>query len=228
MLRLAFPLALLVTLGLLAYPAQAQSDADWWVPVAPEQMEQSDMERGDDMAQDRRAERPRSRDHQERRGDHQERRGGQGHRGGHQGRRDIPPFCRDGSGHPAHGWAWCVEKGYASAEAPRQAPRPHLRRDQGLSISFRVAYERIFAQGDGLTSADLEVILSRQAMDRFRTQRDRLGAEAPLEGRWVPGRGEASGGVLQLRAGDVPVAELADWNGDGHVDDAFLAERPAR
>jgi hypothetical protein len=26
-----------------------------------------------------------------------------------------PPFCQSGQGHPVHGWAWCVSKGWASA-----------------------------------------------------------------------------------------------------------------
>ena len=31
------------------------------------------------------------------------------------GRGKGPPFCRSGQGHPAHGWEWCVRKGFAPA-----------------------------------------------------------------------------------------------------------------
>lgn len=34
-------------------------------------------------------------------------------------RGEGPPFCRNGEGHPVHGWEWCEEKGYGDGYGNR-------------------------------------------------------------------------------------------------------------
>ena len=64
-------------------------------------------------------------------------------------------------------------------------------------------------------SADLEVILGRPVFDRLR-RHSHWEDHADLRGRWIDaGR---RGRALQVRAGDVPLAELSDLDGDRRVD----------
>lgn len=241
--------------------AQAPDDAErpWWRPViadvradparsdGPE--EARDRTRGPDEARDRarqgrngargpeaardRARQGPDRAHETRRGE----RGRSAERGG-----DVrgatadrqghgPPFCRNGSGHPVHGWGWCVDKGWAG----------HGLRSGGLlredSRWERASWEDVvFRRGlpDGDTRMDepglLDVLgsvvlgrLDREARgERFQ---DRSGNR--LEGRWLPQRDGSS--ILQVRAGARPLAEMIDSDGDRRVDTVLLhRERESR
>lgn len=207
--RAGYLLLLLIGVSGLAPSALAQPTSDWWAPVAPR-------DRYDDRYD-------RDADRYERRGEAHRRRG--------RAKRGGPPFCRNGAGHPVHGRAWCVEKGFIPApryRRPRyrpqyEAPR-RWRRHEGTSVRFRISYERIRRWGDVLTHAELDVVLDRRIQRRLYDHRRHLGTRAPLEGRWVPARGATSGRVLQLRAGRMPIAELVDWNGDRRVDATWLYE----
>jgi hypothetical protein len=46
-----------------------------------------------------------------------------------------PAFCRSGAGHPVHGWQWCRDKGWASANRSiRDIGDRRDRRDDGIII----------------------------------------------------------------------------------------------
>lgn len=133
------------------------------------------------------------------------------------GRDAGPPFCRNGRGHPVHGWAWCLEKGFAPAAPPPVIWRrhhwdaPHFRplRRHGLDAFLR--------------GPELRIVLGDLAYGNLTRHRHRLGAREPLVGRWYrPARRTL---VLQVRSGPFPVAELSDLDGDGHVDVVLLADR---
>lgn len=205
-------LLLLIATSLLASPAAAQSTSEWWAPVDPRDRYARYDDRYDWD------------EYYDRRGEAYSRRG--------RAKRGGPPFCRNGAGHPVHGRAWCVEKGFTPAPRQRrsryrrgypEAPR-RWRRYEGTSIRFRISYERIRRWDDVLTSAELDIVLDRRTQRRLYDHRRHLGTRAPIEGRWVPARGRTTGRVLQLRAGRTPLAELADWDGDRRVDATWLYE----
>ena len=209
--RLATPFFLLTSFLLVA-PTTAQPVSDWWAPVSPDDR----YDRYDDRY---------DRDEYYDRRDEAYSRRGRAKRGG-------PPFCRSGAGHPVHGRAWCIEKGFASAPRHRRpryrrghpdTPR-RWRRYEGTSIRFRISYERIRRWDDVLTGAELDIVLDRRTQRRLYDHRRTLGIRGDFEGRWVAARGSTTGRVLQLRAGRTPLAELADWDGDRRVDAAWLYE----
>jgi hypothetical protein len=129
-----------------------------------------------------------------------------------------PKFCQNGQGHPVHGRQWCRDKGFGTGgilntrwdtrgwdDVILRGPRGQDRRPGAVSrgglidILGDVIYGRLVAEGS------------------------QLGATEPLTGRWLHGEGGA--GVLQVRAGAVPVAELTDLNGDGRVNAVLISRR---
>ncbi|HUG39079.1 MAG TPA: hypothetical protein VMM12_01270 [Longimicrobiales bacterium] len=120
-----------------------------------------------------------------------------------EGRRgNGPPFCRNGQGHPVHGRQWCRDKGWDQGGwsdvtwgdvilGPRERTRDGERLDRGALADVL---------GD---------VVLRRLDAHARTVNG-----GPLEGRFVDGRTR----VLQVRAGDVPLAELLDANRDGRID----------
>jgi hypothetical protein len=245
MLRLAASFLALLTISVIALPAQAQRAADWWTPVAP-RAETERGQRGDDTRRgDRRTRRKDTydrrpydrRSYDERYDERSYDNRSYDKRPYHKRKRGSgPPFCRNGNGHPVHGWSWCVEKGFAAPHRPyyrpqrdrRRAPRYRWRHQRGTSISFRISYERMASWNGVLTRADLQVIFDRSTLRRLYDRRDRLGIRAPIEGRWVRPRNAPSGRILQLRAGRTPLAELADWDGDRRVEAVWTVERTPR
>jgi hypothetical protein len=119
-----------------------------------------------------------------------------------------PPFCRNGEGHPVHGRAWCRDKGWEQGGEWRDVSwedvifgRPDTR-------------ER---RADGLDRGGLLDVLGDVVLDRLQRHGESFGNGA-LAGRFVEGTAR----VLQVRAGDVPVAEFLDGDRDGRVDRVLL------
>lgn len=127
-------------------------------------------------------------------------------RRGNARRGNGPPFCRNGEGHPVHGRQWCREKGWDrdSWEDVSWGDIILGRRDR--------TRDRDRLDRGGLAGVLGDVILRR--LDGY--ARDAGGG--PLEGRFVEGRTR----VLQVRAGDVPLAELLDADRDGRIDRVLL------
>lgn len=125
-----------------------------------------------------------------------------------------PAFCRSGAGHPVHGRRWCVRKGFGLGGVGWR------RLDLG-EVIFRDLPRR---NRGILDRSDLGALLGTAVLDRlldealghhYRERHYRDRRRIPLTGRWL----EASGTrVLQLRAGDRPLAELGDLDRDGVVE----------
>lgn len=127
-----------------------------------------------------------------------------------------PPFCRNGQGHPVHGWQWCRAKGW----------------DRGYGSGDRwerAGWSDVIFQGPAPTRnrrieqgsvADVlgDIIFGR--VTRF--GRDG-GLSGGVDGRWLTLPG--GGAVLQLRMGHNPLAELLDANRDGRADVVLLSRR---
>jgi hypothetical protein len=135
-----------------------------------------------------------------------------------------PPFCRSGAGHPVHGMAWCVQKGWAHAGHAYRIPAriggwEILRMDDA---HFRhrgpVRYDR------ALDRRDLIALLGESVLGRIEGNQARDRRGTPIQGRWV--RDGFDGYALELRSGSTPVLILQDATGDGRVDRAY--RRPMR
>ena len=119
-----------------------------------------------------------------------------------------PAFCRSGAGHPVWGRDWCLDKGFGLGDRDR---RWGATTDIGDIILRRPDPERRVLDRGGLIDVLGDIVFGRLAMQSLV-----LGAEQPLEGRWI---GERDGPrVLRVQAGDLPVAELVDYGIDGRVD----------
>jgi hypothetical protein len=200
-----------------AAPASAQQAGDgWWswaLPAvldgAPLRTARGDiiLRRGDRAAQERDAE-PGARG----KGKADNTGSGAGEAPGRARRRgDGPPFCRDGRGHPVHGLEWCRDKGWDDDGRLWQRaswPDVILGRDDRDS--------EVVSRG-GLADILGDILLGR-VDERTRY----LGADGALLGRWVDGADGAT--ILQIKAGEVPVAELTDGDGDGRADGVILLE----
>lgn len=213
----AIPLLLLA-----AVPSASAQTAEWW---GPETMRSARTSSGQDDRVVQRSRRGRtdgdvrtrrSRRTQEevrtrrqedvvfgRRGDVYEDRKGKG-----KGKGNGPKFCRSGAGHPVHGMQWCYEKGYGDGY---RINRPVWGRSDRDGVIFR----RDRTQRGTLRRGTLGDILGDVVLGRMERQSRMLGSRAPLEGRWVP---TERGRVLQVRSGSLPLAELADFDGDRRVD----------
>lgn len=219
------PLGALVLAAMLA-PAGATAQAGWWTPVAerlPASEERPlicnmfpDLPACADASGDRTPENP-------------GRRGGDSDEDGAWGRADDdrrdrdddrdddevrgrrgngPPFCRDGRGHPVHGRGWCRDKGWDDESGWRDVGWE----DVILGRTDRRDRDRLDRRG-------LADILGSVILGRLDAQGRRVGG-GELSGRLVEGRTR----VLQVRAGDRPLAELLDVNRDGRVDRILLRE----
>ena len=117
-----------------------------------------------------------------------------------------PPFCRSGQGHPTKGMAWCRDKGWANWD-----------RASWGDVILR-SPRRPASSYDQSTLSD---ILGRVVFGRLTGYANQLGVRSPIYGRTLDlGR---QGSVLQVRVGDVPLAEFTDFNRDGRVDLVLLA-----
>lgn len=101
------PMVLALTLALTATPALAQGKGkgqekkkDRGAVVAKELRERPELRRRDYEDRDDRWE-----DRDDTRWDERE-------YGRYEKQEKGPPFCRNGKGHPKHGWRWCEEKGF--------------------------------------------------------------------------------------------------------------------
>lgn len=123
----------------------------------------------------------------------------------------IPAFCRTGEGHPVFGREWCIQKGFGLG-------RVSWRRGDLGDIIFRGSPRR---DGAILDRRVLGEVLGDVILDRLFDASDERGRNVPVTGRWLE---EAGVRVLQLRAGDRPLAELSDLDGDGVVDVLLRAD----
>ena len=126
-----------------------------------------------------------------------------------------PKFCQNGRGHPVHGRAWCVEKGFGTGSLG-----PVVWEERGWE-DVVLGTPRYPQRTTRLDRRGLLDILGDVVLGRLESQRRVDGRR--LSGRWLAPTGRAR--VLQIRAGSIPVAELSDLNGDGRVD-AVLVPRP--
>ena len=124
-----------------------------------------------------------------------------------------PPFCRNGQGHPVHGMQWCRDKGWTNGYSLRNVGWEDV-----------ILRRRNVAQGD-LGRSVLSDILGRAVYSRFDTQRERLGVNAPLTGRWQE---TSNGTLLDLFAGGLQIAQILDRNRDGRADVVLLNYGDAR
>jgi hypothetical protein len=144
--------------------------------------------------------------------------GGPG-RGRGRGDAGTPAFCRTGEGHPVFGWQWCVDRGFAR------------RGDRYRPVWQREGWTDIIPpwptrQREGRVDAGtLGAILGDIVFGRLRARADQLDADGPLEARWIRPQPDAL--VLQVRAGDLPIAELSDTTGDGSAE-VVMVNRPTR
>lgn len=170
--------------------------------------------RGDDRWEDRQDDDWEEREREDDRWDDDE----HARRQRHDKRGGGPPFCRNGQGHPVHGRQWCREKGFGLGE------RGRWERERGWQdIIFDQQRRRRSESGTILGSDVLGDILDRRLQRRLAEVQRRLGlTRAPLAGRWLE---RAGARILQLRAGNQPLAELADTDGDRRIDAAFVMDR---
>lgn len=66
-------------------------------------------------------------------------------------------------------------------------------------------------------------ILGKRGVQRLEKRKRRLGIRGELTARWVSADG-GSAGVLQVRGGRRPLAELVDRSGDGRVDALYVRD----
>lgn len=119
-----------------------------------------------------------------------------------------PAFCRSGAGHPVWGRDWCLDKGFGLGERDR---RWAATTDIGDIILRRPDPQRDVLDRGGLIDVLGDIVFGRLAMQSLV-----LGADEPLEGRWI---GQPEGPrILRVQAGTVPVAEVVDYGRDDSVD----------
>jgi hypothetical protein len=119
-----------------------------------------------------------------------------------------PAFCRSGAGHPVWGRDWCLDKGFGLGERDR---RWGATTDIGDIILRRPDPQRDVLDRGGLIDVLGDIVFGRLAMQSLV-----LGADEPLEGRWI---GQPEGPrILRVHAGTVPVAEVVDYGRDDSVD----------
>lgn len=131
-----------------------------------------------------------------------------------------PKFCQNGRGHPVHGRAWCVEKGFG-----RDARGSVVWEERGWEdvVLGTPRYptsrypDRTRVDRGGLLDVLGDVVLGRLMAESRLSDTDRL------SGRWLSPGGRAR--VLQVRAGSIPLAELSDLDGDGRVDAVLIPRR---
>ena len=225
-------IAAFVVAALLAPAGVAAQGTGWWAPMAERLPATGDPGlictmapdlpacRGGETARDsERFPRGETRDRDGRDGrdtrDTRDTRAGEWERDGREarGRQGAgPPFCRNGQGHPVHGRQWCRDKGFGDQRASRGAWEDVRWEDVVFGPQPRTR--------DRLDRGGLADVLGDVVLGRLDARGRQLGSGA-LNGRFVEGRTR----ILQVRAGEVPVAELMDANGDGRVD-RILVRQP--
>lgn len=130
----------------------------------------------------------------------------------------APAFCRSGRGHPVHGRRWCRDRGWGSYGRGPVVWHRHGGWDTVVLRSPRARYRH----GSVLDERDLIYILGEVIFRRL-AQEARLARTDRVRGRWLSPDGRS--GVLQIRSGSGPVAELTDRNGDGRVDAVLMPRR---
>ncbi len=129
------------------------------------------------------------------------------------------------------------------ASRPAQAGRPSHRFNRGSRVVYstrarypsytrghrwarvdwgRVRLRTVFVTHDRgyLNKRDLRDLLGKRTVDRIKNAGRRAGLRGSMRGFWVAQRGY--GEVLVVTMGGVDVAELADFNRDGFIDEVFL------
>ena len=220
---IVFGLVVAVLLPVAAAPAEAQA-GDWWGWALAELVERRyDYDRYDRDDRDRYRYRDRDGGLDEavidiilgRRGDDRVyRRDDRVYRDDRRARGGGPPFCRSGRGHPVHGRQWCREKGWGYGGAVWD-------RRGGLGDIILRSPDR-YRHGSVLDRRGLVDILGEAVLGRL-IREARLDRRAPVHGRWMAPRGRT--GVLQIRSGTRPVAELSDVDGDRRVDVVLVPDR---
>lgn len=209
---------MLVAAGVESADAQGRSDRAR-ERDRDSRVEERDRDRDDRDDRDRDWERDRQRDRDrdggifDRDRDRDRDRGVLGRRGDRR-QGNGPPFCRNGRGHPVHGWQWCREKGW-----DRQGSRGILWERRGWEdVIFRAPTDR---RRGVLDQRGLIDVLGDVVMGRLDDRRRYMGEQGSLRGEW---RGRGSTSVLDVLVGGVPLARLVDTNADGRVDSVFVAD----
>jgi hypothetical protein len=131
-----------------------------------------------------------------------------------------PSFCRNGRGHPVHGWRWCARRGWAVNHY-----RPVRARAYPAGIWASVRWDGVwldagYAPGYYDHTVPLRSWIGRSATRRIRQHARWLGLHGRLSGHWLETR---YGGVaVEVRAGPIPVARLIDRERDGHAEVLLL------
>jgi hypothetical protein len=141
-----------------------------------------------------------------------------------QGRGGGPPFCRNGQGHPVHGWSWCVAKGWAPAPryhyhypAPVRGWELVIWEDAGFRHRRPPRHDR------WLDRSQLVDVVGEVVLRRVEGYGPRAGRRTEVRGRWVSG--DFGGAALEIRVGSAPVAYLHDLSHDGRIDRVYLRPR---
>lgn len=144
-----------------------------------------------------------------------------------QGKGEVPPFCRDGQGHPQFGRAWCVDHNYplgnewtanTQARANQRAnQRAWEQRTDWNDVTITPPRQRSISR---VGSSQLATILGTNGMRRLQAQAQAAGMTRPLMGSWA--RDTNGHAVLMVTSGGTRFAEIADTNNDGKVDRVFL------
>lgn len=123
-----------------------------------------------------------------------------------------PKFCRTGAGHPVHGRAWCIQKGFGLGGGSRWD-----------RVNWGDAYLRNGRTSGSVGRVGLSDIVGSMMYGRLDARRRTYGYNAPLSGRWF--RTESGAPALLVSAGTQALAELIDSNRDGRADLVLLRRR---
>lgn len=107
-------------------------------------------------------------------------------------------------------------------ERPRESRARSRRTEWEVVVWGDIVFRRGARQptGEIIGSAGIEMILGRSVVDRLRRHRGHGEGRVSLQGRWIDV--DRRGRALQVQAGDVPLAEFSDVDGDGRVDATLL------
>lgn len=131
------------------------------------------------------------------------------------GNADGPAFCRSGAGHPNWGRQWCIDKGFGLGTAN------HIRWGSASTVSD-IIFGQTVTTGS-LARAALLSAIGDLAFNRLALHAVTLGYADPLTGVWVADQTGLR--VLQINAGNYPVAEIVDTNRDNRADILVVALR---